>query len=207
MVRNILGAVLALLGAAAAVTSPFRAWYDGRLGRQYRLTELFTANGVTETRSGLLASIFLPLVVAALITLLGVVLRSRLTVALAGVIVLGFTILWMVREGQAQGSLSVDADGNGLAIGVAQAFGGGLVLLLGALLMSGRRPPRRRRVDEGVPTAYEPPPTVPTLDHPQQPSPYTAGYEDGTRTQPTTEDDTWAQAPRPSERPPGSSGP
>ncbi|MFF3392265.1 hypothetical protein ACFYW1_15230 [Streptomyces sp. NPDC002669] len=32
MIRNVLGAVLALAGAAAAVLSPFRDWYDGRPG-------------------------------------------------------------------------------------------------------------------------------------------------------------------------------
>lgn len=36
MIRNVLGAVLALAGAAAAVLSPFRDWYDGRLGRRRR---------------------------------------------------------------------------------------------------------------------------------------------------------------------------
>ncbi|RII11824.1 hypothetical protein DSC45_28330 [Streptomyces sp. YIM 130001] len=176
MVRNILGSILALVGAAAAVFSPFRAWYDGRQGRYYRLSELFSGDGVTGSRSGLFDSIFLPLAVAALITLLGILLRSRLMVALAGVIVLGFTILWMVRVGQAQGNLAVDSEGNGLALGVAFAFGGGLLLLLASLLMSGRDRRRRRRLDEGTPTAYEPPPTVPTLD---SPPPYAAGYEDG----------------------------
>ncbi|MFB6506799.1 MULTISPECIES: hypothetical protein [unclassified Streptomyces] len=32
MIRNVLGSVLALAGAAAAVLSPFRDWYDGRPG-------------------------------------------------------------------------------------------------------------------------------------------------------------------------------
>ncbi len=53
MIRNVLGAVLALAGAAAAVLSPFRDWYDGRLGRHYRLGgDLFTGTGVTGTHPG-----------------------------------------------------------------------------------------------------------------------------------------------------------
>ncbi|MGW3623763.1 hypothetical protein [Streptomyces sp. NPDC000880] len=47
MTRNIIGSFLALVGAAAAVWSPFRGWYDGRHGRDYRVQDLF--NGITDT--------------------------------------------------------------------------------------------------------------------------------------------------------------
>ncbi|MFF7778675.1 hypothetical protein ACFZCG_30180 [Streptomyces tanashiensis] len=136
MIRNIAGSVLALAGATAAVWSPFRAWYDGRHGRDYAVDELFT--GITDAKADLLGSILLPFAFAALVTLVGVLLRSRLLVAFAGIVVLGFTILWMVRVGQAEGSLTVGSDGTGLGDGVANAFGGGVLLLLGALVMSGR---------------------------------------------------------------------
>ncbi|WP_411079924.1 hypothetical protein [Streptomyces sp. cmx-18-6] len=136
MIRNILGSLVALAGAAAAVLSPFRDWYDGRAGRDYRLRDLFT--GITGTGSGVLLSILLPFLVAAVLVVLGVVLRSRLVVAVAGLVVLGFTILWMVRQGQAAGSLAVGGDGVGLQAGVAYALGGGLLMLIGALLMAGR---------------------------------------------------------------------
>lgn len=175
MARNVLGSILALIGATAAVWSPFRAWYDGRHGRYYRLGDLFSGSGVTDVRAGLFASLFLPFVVAAVITLVGVLLRSRLLVALAGVIVLGFTVLWMVRVGQFEGGLSVDSDGNGLGLGVAGAFAGGVLLLVGAGVMRGRG--RRRdhltTVPPSEPTA--PPPggaapepggTVPPEDQP-----------------------------------------
>ncbi|MFH8580457.1 hypothetical protein OHB11_22030 [Streptomyces zaomyceticus] len=180
MIRNVAGSVLALAGATAAVWSPFRAWYDGRHGRDYAIDELFT--GITDDRAELLGSILLPFLFAALVTLLGVVLRSRLLVAAAGVVVLGFTVLWMVRVGQAEGSLTIGGDGTGLGDGVANAFGGGILLLLGALVMSGRsRPPHHRD--------RPPPPTHPTLDgpppddpsllegprrHPQASTPYAA---------------------------------
>ncbi|WP_055600353.1 hypothetical protein [Streptomyces aureus] len=157
MIRNIAGSVLALAGATAAVWSPFRAWYDGRHGRDYAIDELFT--GITDAKSEVIGSILAPFLFAALLTLVGVVLRSRLLVAFAGLVVLGFTILWMVRVGQAEGGLTVGGDGAGLGDGVANAFGGGLLLLLGALVMSGRsRPPHR--VDR------PPRHTHPTLDRP-----------------------------------------
>ncbi|MGW4999364.1 hypothetical protein ACWEP8_16995 [Streptomyces hydrogenans] len=170
MIRNVVGSVLALAGATAAVWSPFRAWYDGRHGSDYPIGDLFT--GITDDKADVLGSILLPFAFAALVTLVGVVLRSRLLVALAGVIVLGFTVLWMVRVGQAEGSLVVSGDGRGLGDGVANAFGGGVLLLLGALVMSGR--PRTHRLP---PVA----PTHPTLDGPRPTgTPYGTGAPYGT---------------------------
>ncbi|WP_405481088.1 hypothetical protein [Streptomyces anulatus] len=147
MIRNILGSLVALAGAASAVLSPFRDWYAGRAGQDYRLEDLF--GGITAAESGVLVSILLPFLAAALLVIVGVVLRSRLVVALAGLVVLGFTILWMVRQGQAAGSLVVAGDGSGLQVGVVNALAGGLLMLIGALLMSGRgrrgRQSRRER--------------------------------------------------------------
>ncbi|MYV59226.1 hypothetical protein GTW37_06295, partial [Streptomyces sp. SID4931] len=102
-----------------------------------------------------LVSILLPFLGAALLVVLGVVLRSRLVVALAGLVVLGFTILWMVRQGQAAGSLVVGGDGAGLQVGVVNALAGGVLMLIGALLMTGRRSrPERKPVEPfAVPAA------------------------------------------------------
>ncbi|MER5551008.1 hypothetical protein ABT001_04860 [Streptomyces sp. NPDC002793] len=149
MIRNVLGSVVALLGAAAAVQSPFRRWYDDRLGRDYRVQDLF--DGVSGASSSVLGSILLPFLFAALVTLVGIVLRARWVVTLAGLIVLASTVLWMVRQGQDAGSLAVRSDGGGLRWGVAQALAGGVLLLLGALLMSGRRRARARRGSEPCP--------------------------------------------------------
>lgn len=150
-VRNVLGSVIAAIGAAAAVWSPFTAWYDGREGRDFTLSELFSPSGITGHHPELFASLFLSFLAAAVITLAGIVLRSRLLVAVAGLVVLAFTVLWMVREGQAEGSLSVDSNGNGLGLGVARALGGGVLLLLGALVMRGRRGPGRHSKAYGTP--------------------------------------------------------
>ncbi|MFD5748261.1 hypothetical protein [Streptomyces sp. NPDC127033] len=167
MVRNIFGSILALAGAAAAVLGPFRAWYDGRAGRDYRVADLF--NGVTPNGSGLVTSLLLPFAFAALVALAGVVARSRLLVALAGLTVLGFTVLWMVRQGQAAGSLTISGDGSGLGIGVAYTAGGGAALLLAALLMSGRRRAGRDGERAPAPQQYEPQQYEPG---PYEPQPY-----------------------------------
>ncbi|MGI5469354.1 hypothetical protein [Streptomyces sp. CA-132043] len=149
VVRNVIGSLIALIGAAAAVWSPFRPWYDGRHGEDFRVADLF--NGITGTGADVMRSLLLPMLAGAVLTLLGVLLRSRLLVTLAGLVVLGFTVLWMVRQGQAAGSLTAGSGGRGLGVGVAAAVGGGILLLLGALMMSGRRrvrARRRRRRDE-----------------------------------------------------------
>ncbi|MFI6552682.1 hypothetical protein ACWGBY_03815 [Streptomyces griseus] len=175
MIRNILGSVVALAGAASAVLSPFRDWYAGRAGHEYRVRDLF--EGITATESGVLVSILLPFLVAALLVIVGVVLRSRLVVAFAGVVVLGFTILWMVRQGQAAGSLVVGGDGAGLQVGVVNALAGGVLMVIGALLMRGRRSRREREPVEryAVPAADQvdtwPPTQEPGMSVQQSPWP------------------------------------
>ncbi|UQX02379.1 hypothetical protein [Streptomyces sp. RerS4] len=145
MIRNAFGALLGLIGATAAVWSPFRAWYDGRRGRDYRVEELFSGAGITAESAALFGSLLLPCVFAALLTLAAIVLRSRLLMGLAGIVVLGFAVLWMVRQGQAAGGMSVGDDGRGLGDGVAAAFAGGALLLLAAAVMRGRRRAPRDR--------------------------------------------------------------
>jgi hypothetical protein len=147
MVRNVLGVLLALAGAALAVWSPFNPWYGGRLGRDYRIGELFGSTGITGTQAGLWTGLFVPMLGAALLTLLGALLRSRLLVTLAALVVLGFTVLWMVRQGQDAGTLTTGA--GGLGEGAGYAIGGGALLLMGALVMRGRRRRGRRRKGRG----------------------------------------------------------
>lgn len=169
MIRTILASVLALVGAAAAVWSPFRAWYDGRHGSDIRVDDLFTGVGVTPDRAALLGSLFLPLGFAALLTLLGVLLRSRVVLGLAGLLVLGVTILWMIRQAQAAGSLT--AGGDGLDYGVATAFASGALLLLSAALLPTRHPHTRLPPPPQPEPYYEAPPPPPPAYEPDKLSP------------------------------------
>ncbi|MFJ7272534.1 hypothetical protein ACIQV3_38890 [Streptomyces sp. NPDC099050] len=172
MIRNVLGSLLGLIGATAAVWSPFRAWYDGRHGRDYRVEELFGSAGITDDKAALMGSLFLPFLFAAVLALVAVVLRSRLLMAFSGVVVLGFAVLWMVRQGQAAGSLSVGGgDGEGLGDGLASTFGAGALLILAAAVMSGR-PRRRDRVTrEPAPEPYAEPHPAPVEDPARPPAP------------------------------------
>ncbi|MFD3874514.1 hypothetical protein [Streptomyces sp. NPDC058623] len=189
MIRNVLGSLMGLAGAAAALWSPYRAWYEGRRGRDYRVEELFAGSGITPDGAALLGSLMLPFLCAALLALAATVLRSRLLMALAGIVVLGFAVLWMVRQGQAAGSLSVGGDGQGLGPGVATAFAGGALILLGAFVMRGRvrrdrRPLPRDAGTPGAVTGWEDRPVTPQTEPwhpddrprrdpgPQDPGPY-----------------------------------
>jgi hypothetical protein len=179
MIRSVLTSLLALVGAAAAVWSPFLTWYGGRQGSDIRVDDLFTHVGVTPRDAALPGSLFLPMAFAALLTLLGVLTRSRLAVAAAGVLVLGVTVLWMVRQAQFSGSLTVGGDG--LDTGVASAVVGGALLLLSAFLMPGRRAlhygqplaPHEYPQDDtaGPPLPPEPPPDRRPPHHPPPSSP------------------------------------
>ncbi|MEU2514860.1 hypothetical protein [Streptomyces syringium] len=138
--RNAIGSLVALAGVVAIVWSPFRPWYGDRRGKDYLVVDLFRADGVTGDHARLVSSLLAPLLITALVTLMGLVLRSRLLVGLTGLVVLALTVLWAVRQGQAAGSLTVGARGEGLNTGVATAAVGGAALLLAALVMPGRRP-------------------------------------------------------------------
>ncbi|NUR60887.1 MAG: hypothetical protein HOV87_19815 [Catenulispora sp.] len=135
--RNILGSLLAVVGAAATLISPWQGWYTGRHGSTYKFYEVF-GSGVTASRSGIMDSVFLVFLITAIVAAVGVVMRSRMVVLVAGVIATGFTILWMIRQGQAAGELAVGSDNRGLGAGVAWALGGGLLMIIGALVMTGR---------------------------------------------------------------------
>jgi hypothetical protein len=143
--RNTVGVVLALVGAAAAVLSPFRAWYDGRHGSNIRVQDLFT--GITSVDADLPASVFLPLGFAAFVTVMAVILLSRPLLAASGLVMLGTAALWMARQSQTPEGLDTDRLGPGLA----NAIGGGALLLLAALIARGRRRarPAPARTPEG----------------------------------------------------------
>ncbi|MEO3750591.1 hypothetical protein [Streptomyces sp. B6B3] len=143
MVRNALGIVLAVLAAACAVVSPFLDWYGNRDGRAFRMTDLFTSDGISGDNANLVTGLFVPMLVAAVLLLAGCVLRWGWLMAVAGLIVLGFTILWAVRQYQVSDSLAVSRDGLGEGVGLA-LVSGVLALVAGAATY-GRGSGRHRR--------------------------------------------------------------
>ncbi|NGN68361.1 hypothetical protein G5C51_31240 [Streptomyces sp. A7024] len=142
-VRYLIGSALVLLGAAAAVWSPFRPWYDGRHGRDYGIGQLF--DGITGNRSPIMESIMLPMIAAALLAVIGVLMRSRIAITLAALVVLATVVLWMIRQGQVADGLTVNADGTGMDIGVANAWFAAVSMLLGVAIMGNPRRAKGRR--------------------------------------------------------------
>lgn len=184
--RNAIGSLVALVGVVAIVWSPFRPWYGDRRGKDYLVVDLFRADGVTGDHARLVSSLLAPLLITALVTLMGLVLRSRLLVGLTGLVVLALTVLWAVRQGQAAGSLTVGARGEGLNTGVATAAVGGAALLLAALVMPGRRPrhadafapdPIPDPIPEPPPGAYDPIPEPPPGAYDPVPQPPPGTYD------------------------------
>ncbi|MFW6694423.1 hypothetical protein [Streptomyces sp. MAR4 CNX-425] len=130
--RYVAGSVLVLIGAAAVVSSAWLPWYNGREGRHYQLSDVF--DGISGTRAQFFGSLFLPMAVAALLALYGTLTRSRGFVLLAGVLALGITALWMLRQSQLVGGLEINTQGTGLDIGAANAVIGSALMLIGAVV-------------------------------------------------------------------------
>jgi hypothetical protein len=92
--------------------------------------------------------------------------RSWPVVTLSGCLVLGVTVLWMVRQAQYSGSLT--AGGDGLDTGVGLAVAGGLLLFAGAFLMSELRRPRYGEPEVPPPDDIPEMPTEPPAPYPPQ---------------------------------------
>jgi hypothetical protein len=144
MIRNILGSVIALVGATAAVFSPFRIWYDGRQGSKIRVEDLFT--GLTTQSAAVLGSVFLPLLVAAVAALIAVVLRSRILMTGAGLLVVATVVLWGVQQYRTPAGLNSQLADYGIGL----ALGGGALIMVGAAVMSGRPGRGRHRAPPGA---------------------------------------------------------
>lgn len=136
--RNVLGSVVALVGAAAAMISPFANWHGGQSGLDLHLARLFTSAGPPGPGlPGLLVNFMLPMLVAAVLVALGVLFRSRLPVALGGLLALALAVLWTFRMYGDVGELRFGAGGVGA--GEIIALAAGIMMLLGAMVMAGRR--------------------------------------------------------------------
>lgn len=145
--RRLTGAGLALVGAVAAVWSAFIGWYNGRKGTDIRVQDLF--GSITSNHANTFASMFLPLGVAALLTLAGIALQSRWLWALAGLISIATPALWALRQSQTFLGLHADLTGRGPGLAAA----GGVLMLVAAAVATGparHAVPRRQRVAEPV---------------------------------------------------------
>ena len=143
MFRRVLASILILVGGAAALFSVARPWYKGREGSTYQLSDLFSNIGAT--RASFANSLWVPMIVASAFALLAFAWQHAWMALVAAVIVLGFTILWIVQQARADGQFVIASNGQGINQGVTEALVGGLFLLIGGLVM----PTRARRAARG----------------------------------------------------------
>ena len=124
--RRMVGAGLALLGTIAVAWSAFVDWYGSRKGTNIRFQDLF--NGITTNSASTFTSLFIPLGVAALLTLIGIVVQYRALWVIGGVIALATAFLWGLRQTQTILGLHAAQVGPGPWL----AAGGGALMLVAA---------------------------------------------------------------------------
>jgi hypothetical protein len=98
-------AVLALLGALGIGFSAYLDWLDSRAPDEIPIRLLI--DDITGEAPSYWRSLALPLVIASVLGILGVVLRSRGVLALAFIAGLGTFVWWIVREADLRDELDV----------------------------------------------------------------------------------------------------
>ena len=136
--RRLIGLVLVVAAAAAAVWSAFVDWYGDREGQDIRLQDLF--NGITLQSSDTMASLLIPMLISAVLVLAGILVWWRWLWALGGALVLATVILWAVRQAQTVGGLHSGLVGAGPWL----AASAGAAMLLASVIATKRKSKQRR---------------------------------------------------------------
>lgn len=123
--RTLIAIVATVAGAAAVVYSTFLPWYGDRQGRRIPLSELW--NGVTAGTTDMINSFFVPIVLAAVLTLLGLVIGRRWLMALGTIIAIAVFAVFLGQQ------LQVEALASQFRQGFWNTAGGCLLLLIGSI--------------------------------------------------------------------------
>jgi len=124
--RRLIGTLLGLIAAVAAVWSAFLSWYAGREGSNIRIQDLF--EGITLDSASTMNSVFLPLAFAALLCLVYAIVGWRSLLVLGGLVCLATTLLWAIRQAQTAAGLQADLVGWGPQL----AAGAGVLMIIAA---------------------------------------------------------------------------
>ena len=130
--RRLIGLVLVVAAAVAAVWSAFVDWYGSRNGSDIRVQDLF--NGITLRTADSLGSLMVPLAISAVLVLAGIVVWWRWLWALGGLVAIATAILWGVRQAQTGDGLHANLMGNGPAT----AACAGAAMLLASVIATAR---------------------------------------------------------------------
>ncbi|SMD15234.1 hypothetical protein SAMN05661093_05228 [Kibdelosporangium aridum] len=126
----VIAIVATVAGAAAVVYSTFLPWYRDRQGRQIPLNELW--NGVTATTTDMVNSLFVPIVVAVALAMLGLIIGRRWLMALGAFLAV---VVFAVFLGQ---QMQVEAFASQFRQGFWNTAGGCVLLLIGAITRPSR---------------------------------------------------------------------
>jgi hypothetical protein len=130
--RRLIGLVLVVVAAVAAVWSAFLDWYASRNGSDIRIQDLF--NSITPQKADSLGSLLIPLAISAVLVLAGIIVWWRWLWALGGLVAIATAILWGVRQAQDVTGLHSNLMGNGPAM----AACAGAAMLLAAVIATAR---------------------------------------------------------------------
>jgi hypothetical protein len=148
--RRLIGLVLVVAAAVAAVWSAFLTWYGSRNGTNIRIQDLF--NGLTLRSSDSLGSLLIPLAISAVLVLAGIVVWWRWLWALGGLVALATAILWGVRQAQTGDGLHAGLMGNGPAT----AACAGAAMLLASVIATARGKKARQQPAERLSPEWTP---------------------------------------------------
>jgi hypothetical protein len=134
-VRRTLGALIGTIGALGVAASAYLDWFAGRMPTEIPLERLF-ATDVSGIAGSYWTSMAAPLALAGIIGVVGGLLRSRLTLALAGLLGFATLVLWVLL--QAIDMAPEDLQATDYEVGLWVCVASLIVLAGGVLLMGGR---------------------------------------------------------------------
>jgi hypothetical protein len=135
-VPRTIGALIAAVGALGVAASAYLDWIAGQMPTEIPLERLF-ATDVGGTAGSYWTSMAAPLALVGLIGVVGGLLRSRLTLALAGLLGFATLVLWVLLE--AIDLAPEDLRASDYETGVWVCVASLVVLAAGVLLMGGGR--------------------------------------------------------------------
>jgi hypothetical protein len=128
--RTLIAIVATVAGAAAVIYSMFLPWYGDRQGRQIPLSELW--NGITATTTDMVNSLFVPMVLAALLVLVGLTIGRRWLMVIGTFLAI---VVFAVFLGQ---QMQVEAFASQFRQGFWNTAGGCVLLLIGSIARESR---------------------------------------------------------------------
>ncbi|WP_228003122.1 hypothetical protein [Nocardia australiensis] len=131
MIRYVSAVLCVLAGATALVLSAFGDWIGDRDGKDIPLSDLWS--GLGSQTVGLATSLFVPLVIAAALAVLGALTRLRLVLALAALIGLATAGMFMLQQGR------TDSGFDHFHQGWTNAGGGALLLIVATAVLPSQR--------------------------------------------------------------------